>query len=352
MSRSLEDLTGGRDSAAAIRQLLRSEIEVLRTEIHFLRKDGSRVWLSVSLSVAQDASGQPDFLIAVIHDIDAHKQSQEAHRQTSRQFRVLVDGLKQREERLQKAYDVQKGIAELLQRSLLLTPPPDSFPGVTIKPFYESAYDDALVGGDFFDVFAVDVNLVALVVGDVTGKGLEAATYTAEIKYALRAFLREYADPGIALERLNNFVCDRERLDTAHLGMTYVALAVVLVNTETGETFGASGGIDPPFIIPAGDGEAFQLRLTGALLGVVEDSRYATASVTLAPGDVLGMSTDGLTESRHGKGLFGIDGVMRELQAARRETLAEMEHRVVAAARLHAGGRINDDLCLLLIRRL
>jgi serine phosphatase RsbU (regulator of sigma subunit) len=290
--------------------------------------------------------------MAVVQDIDACKKEQEAHRQTHRQFRALVEGLKMREERLQKAYDVQKGIAELLQRSLLLTPPPDSFPGITIKPFYESAYDDSLVGGDFFDVFAVDVDVVALVVGDVTGKGLEAATYTAEIKYALRAFLREYADPGIALERLNNFVCDRERLDAVHLGTTYVALAVVMANTATGETVAASGGIDPPFIIPIDGGEAFQLQLTGALLGVVEDSRYVTTSVRLTPGDVLGMTTDGLTEARSADGLFGIDGVMRELEAARTEPLAEMEHRVVAAARAHAGGRINDDLCLLLVRRL
>jgi serine phosphatase RsbU (regulator of sigma subunit) len=86
-------------------------------------------------------------------------------------------------------------VAETLQRSLLLTPPPDAYPGLRFKAFYRPALDEALVGGDFFDVFAVRDDVIALVVGDATGKGLNAATYTAEIRFALRPFYANTARP-------------------------------------------------------------------------------------------------------------------------------------------------------------
>ena len=70
--------------------------------------------------------------------------------------------------------------------------PPDAFPGLQIAHFYEAAWDEALVGGDFYDLFALRDHKVALVVGDVAGKGLAAASYTAEIKFSLRSLLREF----------------------------------------------------------------------------------------------------------------------------------------------------------------
>jgi len=72
-----------------------------------------------------------------------------------------------------------------------------------IAGVYEAASEESLIGGDFADVFVLDDQQIAFVVGDVTGKGLTAASYTAEIKFALRAFLRESANPARALYRLS-----------------------------------------------------------------------------------------------------------------------------------------------------
>ncbi|MES2461738.1 MAG: GAF domain-containing protein, partial [Armatimonadota bacterium] len=96
-------------------------------------------------------------------------------------------------------------IAETLQRSLLVTPDIGSLPGLEIGAEYQAAWDEALIGGDFYDVFRVDSRRNALVLGDATGKGLAAASHIAEVKYALRAFLREYpgGGPAAALSRLN-----------------------------------------------------------------------------------------------------------------------------------------------------
>ncbi len=101
------------------------------------------------------------------------------------------------------AYERERRIAETLQRSLLLQKPDLTFPGLETDALHEVALEEATVGGDFFDVFALSDDKVALVVGDASGKGLAAAARTVEVKYALRAFLREYPYPARTLARLN-----------------------------------------------------------------------------------------------------------------------------------------------------
>ncbi len=96
-------------------------------------------------------------------------------------------------------------IAETLQRSMLQSVPAGKFPGVTVETLYVSALIEAEVGGDFFDAFFLTENKVAFVVGDVSGKGLIAAGRTAEVKYALRAFLHGYPAPETAIAHLNGY---------------------------------------------------------------------------------------------------------------------------------------------------
>lgn len=104
-------------------------------------------------------------------------------------------------------------IAETLQRSMLQTPPKDKFSGVQVETLYAAAMNESDVGGDFFDAFALSESKVALVAGDVSGKGLAAAGRTAEVKYALRAFLHAHQAPELALTHLNEFIWQTHRLD-------------------------------------------------------------------------------------------------------------------------------------------
>ena len=106
--------------------------------------------------------------------------------------RDITERRKQQEE-LTALYEREHKIAESLQRSLLNKPPESILTGLDVETIYRPAWDEALVGGDYFDVFALDGGRLALVVGDVSGKGLEAASRTAEIKYTLRAYLREHS---------------------------------------------------------------------------------------------------------------------------------------------------------------
>ncbi|MES2464266.1 MAG: PAS domain S-box protein, partial [Armatimonadota bacterium] len=174
-----------------------------------IRKDGSLFWASGILTALKDESDGLRGYCKILRDLTERKRW---------------------EDELQAANDRHRYVADTLQKSLLMMPPPDVFPGIIVKPLYQSASDDALVGGDFFDIFAVEENQIALVVGDATGKGIEASTYTAEVKFALRAFLRENPQPATALKRLNVFLTEKERLDPFHRAGSYVALSLSLVN--------------------------------------------------------------------------------------------------------------------------
>jgi serine phosphatase RsbU (regulator of sigma subunit)/ActR/RegA family two-component response regulator len=257
-------------------------------------------------------------------------------------------------------------VAEAVQRSLLLSPAPDAYPGVIVQSFYQSALDDALIGGDFFDVFAVSEEVVALVVGDATGKGVEAATYTAEVKFALRAYLREHrGDLAAALRLLNDFVIDNERLDAAHVSGACVALVVALVNTRNGETVCSCAGAEPPLILRAETKEIVAASVFGPLLGASKASRYTTTHNHMGIGDLIALTTDGITESRQpprmgaGGGMrsgefFGIEGLataLTEESADADRGLAEVEEAIVARALAWANGRQHDDICLLIAKR-
>ncbi len=300
-------------------------------------------------------TGQARENVRWIHSQGRGRFNREGH--CERLIGTVQDVTKQKllEQQLREAARKNERIAETLQKSLLLAPPPDTYPGISLKTFYESAWDDALIGGDFFDVFAVAENVVGVVVGDVTGKGLEAATYTAEIKFILRGFLRETGNPADAIARLNRFVVDAERLDAAHLGSTYCAVSLACINTATGAVVCATAGAEPPLIFRAGSDQTDAVPTGGPMLGISADLSYESYFYRLEKGDLYVAYTDGLTEARRDKVFWGQEGLMeviRETAFVHDQPLQVVADEVAHQAREWANGRQQDDVCLLLVRRL
>ncbi len=294
------------------------------------RKDGTRFWSSGVITVLRDKAGSPRWYAKVMRDETARKEE---------------------EERLAQAYAEERRIAAAFQRALLPEIAEDAFPGLAVSSLYEAAWTEAQVGGDFFDAFALDGGLVALVVGDVSGKGLAAAAHTAEVKYALRAYLRETPEPGRALSRLNVFVHDSHRLGDAADDTTFVTLAVVVIQPATGEAAAAAAGAEPPLLLRAG-GAAEPLAVRGGLLGMTREMEYAAAGFTLAPGDAVILVTDGITEARRGRDFLDYDGMTRLAQSASAACpVHEIGRAVLEGARAFAGGSLSDDACLLLAQR-
>jgi PAS domain S-box-containing protein len=262
---------------------------------------------------------------------------------------------KEAERKVEEYAREQAGVAETLQRSLLLVPPGNAFAGISVEVLYEAASREAMVGGDFSDVFAVEEGRIAFVVGDVTGKGLQAATYTAEIKFALRAFLRESPNPARALDRLNHYLLEAQRLDPAPHG-GYVSLAVAVLDTATGALLCSSAGAEPPLIVRSGgaDGQAESVEVSGTLLGIDAASEFGAVPARLGRGDLFALTTDGITEARQGRrgDLFGYDRFARAAaRAAGAPSLRDAAQAVMAEALDFAGGNQSDDICLLLARR-
>jgi len=272
-----------------------------------------------------------------------------------------VDAQRRVEEERAEFAAKQQRIAETLQRSLLITPAAGRrpFAGLEVCPIYEPASDDMLVGGDFFDAFALPGGKTALVVGDMTGKGLDAAGRTAEIKFALRALLREHAGapPALTLSLLNRHLVASEELDGRSGADVFACVALAVADPAAGTVALALAGMEPPLLLrAAAGGEPEPLDVGGVILGAIPDWDYGDgpAEFALLPGDVLMLFTDGLTEARrpHGE-LFGparaASAVRDALTAG--ATLAEAGAAALEAARSFAGGRAQDDVCLLLARR-
>ena len=263
--------------------------------------------------------------------------------------RDITERRRQQEE-LAALYDREHRIAEALQRSLLNKPPASVLAALDIETLYRPAWDEALVGGDYFDVFALDGGRLALVVGDVSGKGLEAASRTAEIKYTLRAYLREHTDPASALSRLNAFLCEAQAMDDS-AGEYFVVMTLAVLEVATGMVHLAVAGSEPPLVLRPD--QAFQeIAVSGVPLGIAPKANYSGADFYLEPDALLLVATDGITEARRGRQFLGNDGMARlALESLPLGSLKEIAQAILDGATAFAGSRLHDDVCLLLARR-
>ncbi|MES2463510.1 MAG: SpoIIE family protein phosphatase, partial [Armatimonadota bacterium] len=245
-------------------------------------------------------------------------------------------------------------IARTLQRALLIKPGLDAFSGVEFDTLYQPAWDDALVGGDFYDAFPVNGGRIAFVVGDVSGKGLEAAAHTAELKYTLRAFLREESEPDRAVARLNAFLREAEQWPGA--SSSFVALTVAVLSPETCELFIAVAGMESPLVVRGTQVEI--IPAYGLPLGVIPnwESERHIVRTCLGQNDLLLLCTDGLSEARHpgvDTQFFGQDGVISATITAMRRrngSLQDIGEQIIGSAKAFAGGKLHDDVCVLLAR--
>jgi PAS domain S-box-containing protein len=291
--------------------------------------NGSQIWLRNIMKAVKDADGAVTGYRCIIVDVT---QQQTDHL-------ALVKDLAR-----------NQAIADALQYSILWRHPEKSFHSLKVAAFYEPAMDEALVGGDLFDAFSLPNKSIMLVVGDVTGKGLKAAAHVAEIIFAVRAFAQDYHDPADVLTRLNEFICNFHREYDGDSN-ALVVLLIVVIDPTTGATRAASAGGEPPFILRA-SGAAEEMAVRGLILGIDSNARYEAEELSLEEGDLLLISTDGLTETRRGDDFFGYERLLDVARAAEASApLPDIGKAILETARAYGGGRFKDDVCLLLARR-
>jgi PAS domain S-box-containing protein len=240
-----------------------------------------------------------------------------------------------------RLYTERTRIAHTLQARLLPERLPE-IPGVVLAARYRAAGELNEVGGDFYDVFPRSDTDWALVVGDVSGKGAEAAAVTALARYSLRAATMEEGAPSRALRRLNQAM-----LSDASQQFATVVLGYVAPDGDGGlHVRVALGGHPPPLVLRA-DGRIEAPGRYGVLLGITDDPLLHDDEFSLHPGDVMLLYTDGVTEAGPRDRPLGEDG-LRALIAGL--TTREPEQIVDAVEQAVVGaqaGEPRDDIALL-----
>nr|BFE58613.1 hypothetical protein GCM10020063_031390 [Dactylosporangium thailandense] len=239
-----------------------------------------------------------------------------------------------------RSYDEERRTALTLQQSMLPASLPP-VPGYDIAVRYRPASDHAYVGGDFYEIVAVEGHVVAAI-GDVAGHSLRAATIMAEVRHALRAYLAEDHAPGLTLERLN-------RMMLRFLPEEIVTMCLLRIELASGEIRLANAGHPPPLRVAAGRATPVEGRV--ALLGVptVHD---AETVFTLDPGESLVMVTDGLIERRGSTFNEGLERLQLALAAGLGADGGDGDLEAVCdALLLGLGDESDDDQAMLVIRR-
>jgi serine phosphatase RsbU (regulator of sigma subunit)/PAS domain-containing protein len=223
---------------------------------------------------------------------------------------------------------------------------PASFPtvpGLDAAPLYRSASEVAQVGGDFYDLFALEGGRVAAVIGDVCGKGVAAARHTVRLRYELRTLLEEGRSPGRVLTAFNR------RVQEEFVEDDYATILLLVLDPATGAVSWSSAGHPPPLLTGAAPRT---LAFAGSLpAGLFADSTYQTARFTLPPGRCVVLYTDGVVEARSpDRQEFGTEGLEAAVPAVAASAAAVAEV-VLKQVLSHTGGRLDDDAAVLVLRR-
>jgi len=244
-----------------------------------------------------------------------------------------------------EAFEKWMNIGQSLQKNMLPSVP-ESVGKFSLASAYFAALEVSDLGGDFYDIINLPDGRIGLVTADVSGKGLEAAVFTAMGKYTLRAYSYEDSDPSVILKRTNNALVDIG----SDLG--FVTMFFGILDPDTGRLVYANAG-HPPGLVANADGSIRWLSDAGPAppLGIFMDKEYPSAECTLHDGDVLICYTDGVIEARRNRRPFETERLAEVVSRARihpPEKIAQVVHSAVCG---YCGGRIQDDIALLVVKR-
>jgi sigma-B regulation protein RsbU (phosphoserine phosphatase) len=228
-----------------------------------------------------------------------------------------------------------------IQRSFL----PGPAPAPDCLSLHAAMLPARAVGGDFYDYFPLDGGRLALVIGDVAGKGVPAALLMAVTRTLVRATARLGDDPAACLRDVNRLLISDSP------SSLFVSLFYGLLDTRTGVLRYAVGGHPVPYLLRAG-GTVEPLSGRGFLVGMLPEAEFETLQVRVDEGDLLFLYTDGVTEARSpGGALFGEEGLEAALGAADRSSPEALVRAVIdAVQRFASPAAPSDDLTALALR--
>jgi serine phosphatase RsbU (regulator of sigma subunit) len=257
-----------------------------------------------------------------------------------RPYSLLFREVKQSEEALRESEERYRDIADSLQEALLVVP--ERVPGVRFGHLYRSATLATRVGGDFYDIFEIDERQLGVIIGDVSGKGLKAATLTSLVKDTIRAYAYDLETPAAIMAKTNEVLL---RLSDPS---SFVTAFFAVLDRESGSVLYSSAG-HPPAILARKSGGSQFLPSQSPVLGAFGNLPYDEGREILDGGDLLVLYTDGVTEARRGPLFYGEDRLLRLTGSLNGMSAQEVPGLIYDDILRHSQGDLSDDMAVLAI---
>ena len=217
--------------------------------------------------------------------------------------------------------------------------------GISAEGIYSSATADAFVGGDFYSMIKLPGRRACIIMGDVSGKGIEAASISSAVKTALSAYAWEGRTPARMVATLNEFLLGFSRVET------FATLFVGIVDLTTSSLTYCSAGHPPAILVSAQSGEAELLDVQSGVVGAFHDMEYKNGTVGLYEGDILLLYTDGTTEARSPEGaFFGETGLRDMIMNEVPQGFDGLLNRFLSTLDRYTGRRLDDDVAMVALR--
>ena len=217
--------------------------------------------------------------------------------------------------------------------------------GISAEGIYSSATADAFVGGDFYSMIKLPGRRACIIMGDVSGKGIEAASISSAVKTALSAYAWEGRTPARMVATLNEFLLGFSRVET------FATLFVGIVDLATSSLTYCSAGHPPAILVPAQSGDAELLDVQSGVVGAFHDMEYKNGTVRLHEGDILLLYTDGTTEARSPEGaFFGETGLRDMIMNEVPRGFDGLLNRFLSTLDRYTGRRLDDDVAMVALR--
>ena len=217
--------------------------------------------------------------------------------------------------------------------------------GISAEGIYSSATADAFVGGDFYSMIKLPGRRACIIMGDVSGKGIEAASISSAVKTALSAYAWEGRTPARMVATLNEFLLGFSRVET------FATLFVGIVDLASSSLMYCSAGHPPAILVSAQSGEAELLDVQSGVVGAFHDMEYKNGTVRLNEGDILLLYTDGTTEARSPEGaFFGETGLRDMIMDEVPRGFDGLLNRFLSTLDRYTGRRLDDDVAMVALR--
>ena len=296
--------------------------------LDLVRADGSRLPVLVNSVLGEATEDRPAVVRTAVFDATERREYE----------RELVRAKQRAEASEERAL----ALARTLQQTLI-PPTPPVIPGLDIAAVYRPAGTGGEVGGDFYDVFQIADDDWVVAIGDVCGKGVEAAVVTALARYTLRASMVQMRDTRLALLAVNDMLL-RDASDR------FCTMLVIRLRRHSGQWIAHVSAAGHPLpLLLRDDNQAVPVGDPGSLIGVLDVPAFHETETRLVAGDAIVLYTDGVTEGRRDNDFFGEARLSASVHT-RGESAEAVVHAILADVVDFQAGIPRDDIAVVVVR--